>query len=94
MIPAERGAYNVDESRASAIKMTDFDANENIFTMIAHDDTLIDIVEFFPTATANQWKEKGWRELGLWKFLRNFEEAVKEAEIRGREHTQGENIRT
>ncbi|KAL9612333.1 MAG: hypothetical protein Q9167_003066 [Letrouitia subvulpina] len=94
MIPAKGGAYNVDESRDSAIKMSNFDANEKIFTMIAHDDTLMDIVEYFPTATANQWKEKGWRERGLWKFLRKFEEAVKEAEIKGREHTQNESTKT
>lgn len=36
-------------------KMAEFDANENVFVVIAHDDTLLDIVDFFPKR-ANDWK--------------------------------------
>ena len=57
--------------------MCEFDAQENILVMIAHDNTMLDVVDFFPHS-ANDWKSKGWREKGLWKFLRDFHEAVKE----------------
>ena len=84
MIPAPGGARDVELSRKSTVSMEAFDASENIFTMIAHDATLLDVVEFFPKSTANQWKEKGWKKQGLWKFLADFEEAVKEVEEVGR----------
>ncbi|GAB1316386.1 hypothetical protein MFIFM68171_06596 [Madurella fahalii] len=44
------------------------DAREDVFFVFAHDSTIIGVVDMFP-ATANAWKEKGWREAVLWKFL-------------------------
>ncbi|MCJ1272061.1 hypothetical protein MMC22_011968 [Lobaria immixta] len=70
---------DVKGAQESIEKMEDFDAHENVLTIFAHDQTLLDVVGFFPKETANDWKEKGWREKGLWRFLGDFEEAVHEA---------------
>ena len=47
----------------------------DIFTVIAHDASLMGVVGFFPES-ANGWREKGWAERGRWAFLRDFGKAV------------------
>jgi hypothetical protein len=44
------------------------DAQSNVFYVSAHDATIEGSIEFFPHP-ANEWKEKGWKEKTLWKFL-------------------------
>ena len=58
--------------------MGEFDAMENVLTIIAHDATLLEAVGLFPQTTANAWQEKGWREQVLWRFLGDFKGAVEE----------------
>ncbi|KAJ8110962.1 hypothetical protein OPT61_g6328 [Boeremia exigua] len=48
------------------------DAHDNIFTVIAHDKSLLDVVEFYPKS-ANSWKTLGWKEQSRWRFLRDFD---------------------
>ena len=50
----------------------EFDADESVFSIIAHDMSLFDVVEFYPKK-ANEWREKGWCREGRWRFLREFE---------------------
>ncbi|KAH8431736.1 uncharacterized protein LDX57_009391 [Aspergillus melleus] len=66
---------DVAEAEASLDKMRDFDANEDIFVVIAHDSTLLSVVDFFPKR-ANEWKERGWKEMSRWRFLEDFGQAV------------------
>ena len=54
------------------------DAHPNILLMLAHDDTMLDVVDKFPNGTANEWMKKGWKEKGLWRFLKDFGEAAEE----------------
>lgn len=56
-------------------KLTEFDSNDNVLVIIAHDRSLLDVLEFYPSS-ANSWKEKGWREAGVWRFLADFKLAV------------------
>lgn len=56
------------QSRRNVDKLTEFDGEDNILTVFAHDDSLLDVLEFFP-ATANEWKKKGWGKQGHWRFL-------------------------
>lgn len=56
------------ESQRSVEKMFLFDAMENVFTILAHDKSLEDVLDYFPN-TANGWKSKGWKQKGLWRFL-------------------------
>lgn len=76
LLVGEGVSHDIEEARDSITKMGDFDAQENILTMIAHDNTMVDVVGMFPDVKANDWKSKGWREKGMWKFLTDFEEAV------------------
>ena len=75
--PVDDVAYNGAEARESVEHMSEFDAHENILVMIAHDNTMLDVVDVFP-CLANDWKKKGWKEKGHWKFLGDFHEVVKE----------------
>ncbi|KAJ1301642.1 hypothetical protein OPQ81_008886 [Rhizoctonia solani] len=61
--PPEGGAASTDpaDAQRSVEKLIDIDCHENIFTVIAHDETILDVVEFFPR-TLNDWKSKGYRE--------------------------------
>ncbi|KAH7333948.1 hypothetical protein B0J17DRAFT_696371 [Rhizoctonia solani] len=68
---------NPPEAQKSLNKLTDFDCYDNILTIIAHDEELLDVVDFFPK-TLNDWKVKGYREKEMWKFVADFGEAVEE----------------
>ena len=60
------------ETLRSIEKLTEFDACEDVFSVIAHDMSLFDVVEFYPER-ANEWKAKGWGREGRWRFLREFD---------------------
>ena len=90
-LPPEKG---VAHDRPLAIetirRLEDFDCqgagegkegeNEvNVFTVIAHDASLVGVVDFYPQ-NANAWREKGWAREGRWAFLGDFGEAVREVD--------------
>lgn len=54
-------------SKVSLNKLEDFDANPDVFVLIAHDSSIGDVVELFPKSM-NDWKAKGWKERALWAF--------------------------
>lgn len=58
-------------------KMMDFDARDTIFVVLAHDATLLNVVDCYP-ATANGWYAKEWAKKSRWLFLNDFEDDVKE----------------
>jgi hypothetical protein len=51
------------------------DARDDIFIVCAHDMDIVGVVDFFPR-TANQWKEKGWKQKSLWGFLADLSAAA------------------
>jgi glyoxylase-like metal-dependent hydrolase (beta-lactamase superfamily II) len=55
--------------------VTGFDADDNVFVIIAHDGSLTDLIDFYPTP-ANDWKAKGWGVKGRWRFLTDFKSAL------------------
>lgn len=63
---------NSEQAQESIGRWKEFDAQDNIFAMIAHDGSLFDVVDFYPK-TANGWSGKGWKEQGRWRFLRDFD---------------------
>ncbi|KAJ6512252.1 hypothetical protein C8R47DRAFT_1094304 [Mycena vitilis] len=66
---AENGAYeDPPTARVSIAKMSDFDANNDVFVMLAHDESLVDVVGPFPVVV-NAWQEKGWKDRVTWAFL-------------------------
>ena len=68
-------AHDLAEATECIRKVEEFDGHENIFTVIAHDMSLMDIIDFFPKS-ANDWKVKEWDIGGRWKFLQDFKDAV------------------
>ncbi|KIX08705.1 uncharacterized protein Z518_03362 [Rhinocladiella mackenziei CBS 650.93] len=60
--------HDLAESQRSANRLTNFDDEGNILTVLAHDASLQDVLEFFPRK-ANDWKEKGWKKEGHWRWL-------------------------
>ncbi|EXJ70390.1 uncharacterized protein A1O5_06458 [Cladophialophora psammophila CBS 110553] len=60
--------HDLAESQRSADKLASFDGAQNILTILAHDASLLDVLEFFPRK-ANGWKEKGWKREGHWRWL-------------------------
>lgn len=69
-------AYDVDEAKRTIGKVIEADAQNEVLVVMAHDDSLLPLVDFFPKY-ANDFKEKGWAEDGRWLFLKDFEKAVK-----------------
>lgn len=76
--PTDDACDDVTRARKTIDYMSEFEAHENVFIIVAHDNTMLDIVDFFPNGSANDWKEKGWREKGMWRFLADFKGAVEE----------------
>ncbi|PKS05428.1 hypothetical protein jhhlp_008804 [Lomentospora prolificans] len=52
--------------------MQEFDVNDNIFVIIAHDRDVRDLVPHFPEKL-NDWKEKGYAKKLKWAFLRDLD---------------------
>ncbi|KAK3332947.1 beta-lactamase-like protein [Cercophora scortea] len=70
-----RPHHNPEEGVRTIGKVQEGDAHDNVFVVAAHDETLLDVVDFFP-ATANDFVKKGWVEKARWLFLRDFADAV------------------
>jgi hypothetical protein len=60
----------------SVNKMEAFDASPNVFVIIAHDTSLLDVLPFFPK-TINNWDSANYKSIGTWRFLKDFEGAIK-----------------
>jgi len=56
-------------------KAQEADANDEVFFIMAHDPSIMGIVDLFPL-TANEWREKGWAKRVLWSFLKDLTLAV------------------
>ncbi|EME79359.1 uncharacterized protein MYCFIDRAFT_204792 [Pseudocercospora fijiensis CIRAD86] len=68
--------YDREELMRSVRKVEGFDANENVFTILAHDWSLKGVIDEWPKGNLNDWKKRGWRKDGFWKFLEDFAGAV------------------
>lgn len=68
--------HNLAASTMTIKSMQSLDSDDNVFVILAHDDSIRGLVDFFP-ASVNHWKERGWRENGMWAFLKDFRELAK-----------------
>ncbi|KAJ6584951.1 beta-lactamase-like protein [Mycena capillaripes] len=64
----EDGYEEPPVARASIAKMGAFDANADVFVVLAHNGSLVDVVGPFP-ALLDAWQAKGWKRLVTWAFL-------------------------
>jgi hypothetical protein len=56
-----------------------FDADERVLVVFAHDMSLLDVLEFYP-ARASDWKRKGWKEKGHWRFVAHLQKLAREVD--------------
>jgi glyoxylase-like metal-dependent hydrolase (beta-lactamase superfamily II) len=68
-------AHDPEEAEKTIGKVMEADARRDVLVIMAHDETLLDVVDFFPKY-ANDFREKGWVEKGRWLFLKDFAKAV------------------
>lgn len=62
------------QAEESTRKLESFDADDRVFVVIAHDNKLEGIVDFYPKH-ANEWQSKNWKPLSRWRFLGDFQPA-------------------
>jgi glyoxylase-like metal-dependent hydrolase (beta-lactamase superfamily II) len=55
--------------------LQEFDADENVLVIAAHDLSLRPYLDVFPEV-ANGWKSKGWKYRSRWQFLKDFKTAL------------------
>lgn len=65
--------HDIPEATKTVHKSQEFDCDDNVFFISAHDPDLDGIIEQFPASLANDWKRKGWGEKSHWAFLKDFE---------------------
>ncbi|KAI1294488.1 hypothetical protein F5Y03DRAFT_372655 [Xylaria venustula] len=70
--------HDVDQARLAVENLKLFDADENVLVVLAHDYTLLPVMEFWPE-TANNWHEGNWKEKGRWLFLDFFKQVLENA---------------
>lgn len=71
--PASNGAHlNVTRTEETISKMQEVDALQQVLVVLAHDSSLLDVVDFFPK-TAARFGDHGWKDKARWAFLKEFE---------------------
>ncbi|KAJ6486908.1 hypothetical protein C8R45DRAFT_828022 [Mycena sanguinolenta] len=66
---AEGGAFEDPATSPDSIhKIEDFDANPDVFVILAHDASMGHLFRPYP-AILDQWKAKGWKNEATWAFL-------------------------
>lgn len=74
---AEGGnALDPEEAQRTIGKMQEADAHDKILVVIAHDKTLLPVLDFFPKYI-NDFASKDWVEKGRWGFLQDFQTALR-----------------
>lgn len=68
-------AVDITQARETIGGVQAFDGDPNVLVIAAHDATLAPILEYLPV-DATEWKEKGWKEQGRWRFLADLARAV------------------
>ena len=72
---SSKTSVSLTEAEATLAKMEVFDASPDVLVAIAHDISMMEILPFLPTKL-NGWETKDWKELNIWKFLKDFKTAL------------------
>lgn len=70
-------AADVNQAMETIRKVQEVDVNDKILVVMAHDASLLDVLDFFPKYV-DGFVEKGWVKAGRWVFLKDFKKALKE----------------
>ena len=77
--PAPAMVTDAAASRATLEALKAFDACPDVFVVIAHDASLVDVLEFYPKAELTGWETGGRtsvKDIGRWRFLKDFGKRV------------------
>lgn len=66
---------DLKEAEQTVEKLTAFDGRDDVMIVIAHDATLLNVLEFFPQ-DINDWKARDWAAQGRWLFLKGMERVM------------------
>ncbi|KAL3420450.1 metallo-beta-lactamase superfamily protein [Phlyctema vagabunda] len=72
------GAHDADLAEQTISKVQEVDVDERILVVMAHDETLLDVVDFFPKSVEG-FVEKGWVKKSRWAFLRDFKATLNDS---------------
>lgn len=67
--------HDAEEAGRTISKLQEVDVADNVLVVLAHDESLLDVVEFFPQK-ANDFVEKEWVRQCRWRFLKDFASVV------------------
>jgi hypothetical protein len=70
-VTEDPAGWYIDSETAqdSVNKLGEFDADPNVLVCLAHDESLLHVVDWFPQGTLNEWQSKGWKDRNQWGFL-------------------------
>ncbi|KAK4463683.1 beta-lactamase-like protein [Cladorrhinum samala] len=68
--------HDLDETIVTFGKLQEADCRDEVLMCAAHDESLLEVVDFFPNATLDNFSEKGWVKQARWRFLSDFGRAV------------------
>ncbi|KAF7197292.1 Cytochrome P450 monooxygenase [Pseudocercospora fuligena] len=75
---------DAEEAKRTIEKLQQADVHDHILMVAAHDESLLDILGFYPKK-ANDFLQKGFVRQARWRFLRDFAKAIGyEGEIEGK----------
>lgn len=72
---------SLHEAKDAVNKLEIFDASPDVFVLIAHDTSLLEVLPFFPETITN-WDSADFKSDGKWRFLKDYENAVNLQKIR------------
>jgi glyoxylase-like metal-dependent hydrolase (beta-lactamase superfamily II) len=64
-------AFDRKLAEQSTQKLEALDADSRVLVVIAHDNTLEEVINVYPK-TASSWKENSWKDRVVWRFLKDF----------------------
>lgn len=65
--------FNAAVAEETIAKIQELDALDNVFVVLSHDSSLLDIVDFFPQ-TSIDFIGRGWKEKAKWAFFKDFKD--------------------
>lgn len=68
-------AHDLEQCNWTIEGLQEFDAQDNVLMVLAHDDSVLDVLDFFPKE-ANDWHSKELAQKSRWRFLKDFETAA------------------
>jgi len=72
---AEGFAHDTEVAEWTIAGLQEFDADEDVLILTAHDESVLGVLDFFPKGLEG-WKEKGLGEKVRWMFLGDLEGAI------------------